>query len=82
LAQAAALNKPIIGGEVGIQAGNAPGCVSIADRNVVMAAKAQAQQAGGSSGLLTWNWVPIPAAPCTYDVAPNDPLVSPGGAIG
>ena len=82
LAQAAALHKPIIGGEVGVQAGNGPGCTSTSTRNAVIAAKAQAQEALGSSGILTWNWVPTTTYPCTYDVTPTDPVVSPGGAVG
>jgi hypothetical protein len=80
--QAAALGKPIIGGEVGMLAGTAPGCLSVAARNADLQAKEQAQFAGGASGLLEWDWVPAPTGACSYDVGPTDPLVQPGGAIG
>jgi hypothetical protein len=81
-AQAASLNKPIIGGEVGINAANAPGCLSLADRNAAMLAKENAQFAAGSSALLEWDWVPSSVNPCSYDVGPGDPILMPGGQIG
>jgi hypothetical protein len=73
--QAAALNKPIIGGEVGMQAGSAPGCLSDTDRMTAFQAKEQAQFAAGSSGLLAWDWVPNSSSSCTYDVLADDPLM-------
>lgn len=80
--QAAALKKPIIGGEVGLTAGTAAGCMSDATRNTDFKAKQHAQLAAGSSGLLVWNWVPAVTSTCSYDVAPSDPMMQPGGAIG
>jgi len=82
LAQAAALGKPIIGGEMGIEAGTAPGCIGIGERDAALAAKARAQTAGGSSGVLTWDWVPSTTSSCTYDVPPSDPIVQPRGVVG
>jgi hypothetical protein len=75
-AQAAAVDKPIIGGEAGIEAGPADGCLSDAVRASDMADKIQAQLQAGSSGVLVWDWVPTATQPCSYDVAPGDPLMS------
>jgi mannan endo-1,4-beta-mannosidase len=81
-AQAAALGKPIIGGEVGLDADGSAGCMSVATRNADFASKIQAQVSAGSSGILAWDWVPNPAETCNYDIGPTDPLMQPGGAIG
>ena|GEM_PF-3333416 len=82
LQQAAAFGKPIIGGEDGMLAGTAPGCLSLGARNADLQAKEQAQFQGGSSGVLAWDWVPAPIDACSYDVGPTDPLVQPGGTLG
>jgi mannan endo-1,4-beta-mannosidase len=74
--QAAALDKPIISGEVGILAGDVPSCVSFAQRSQDMAAKMQAQFAAGSSAFLVWNWVTDPLGPCNYNTGPGDPLLT------
>jgi hypothetical protein len=74
LAQAAAMGKPIIAGEVGIVAGGS-GCPSLEQRAAALAAKKWAQEAAGASGLLAWNWVPLASAGCAYDVGPGDPLL-------
>jgi mannan endo-1,4-beta-mannosidase len=74
-AQAAALNKPIITGEVGILAGDAPSCETLPQRNVDMTAKAKAQFAAGSSAFLIWDWVVDPLGPCSYNTGPSDPLM-------
>ena len=75
LGQAAALGKPVIGGEVGMNAGTAPGCPSLTGRSGSFRAKVEAQLGAGSSGLLEWDWVPAPSSSCTYDVGPGDPLL-------
>jgi mannan endo-1,4-beta-mannosidase len=75
-AQAADLNKPIITGEVGILAGDLPGCTSVSRRRTEMAAKKKAQFAAGSSAFLVWNWVLDPSSSCSYDTGPSDPLMS------
>ena len=74
-AQATALDKPIITGEVGIEAGTGGGCATTKQRSVVMAAKLRAQFNAGSSGFLVWNWVPGPLGPCNYDTGTGDPLL-------
>ena len=82
LHQAALIGKPIIAGEMGIEAGTAPGCVGIAERNTALTTKERMQMASGSSGALTWDWVPSTTYMCTYDVTPADPIVAAGGAVG
>jgi mannan endo-1,4-beta-mannosidase len=81
LNQALALGKPIIAGEAGLQAGTGPGCPSDEARNETFAAKERAQFRREVSGLLAWNWVPVITTPCSYDIAPSDTLMQPGGAI-
>ena len=79
--QAAALDKPIIGGEMGILAGTAPGCMSLGARNTAFESKVQAQLQAGSSGVLAWDWVPVAQSACSYDIGPTDPLLQPQGAL-
>lgn len=76
IAQAAALNKPIIAGEMGLDAGTAPGCMTLASRSSEIQSKIQAQMAAGTSGVLIWDWLPAPSSPCTTDTFPGDPLMS------
>ena len=80
--QAVAVGKPIIGGEVGLLAGTAPGCLSDAARNAALAGKEAAQFKAGSSGVLVWDWVPAITQPCSYDVGPTDPILLPSGSVG
>lgn len=76
-AQAAALGKPIIGGEMGIEAGDTGGCsIRLAQRSADIQAKIEAQLAKGSSGVLLWGWVPVTDIPCNYEIAPGDPVLS------
>jgi hypothetical protein len=82
MAQARAMGKPIIGGEVGIDADDIPGCEGTSARNVAFQAKTQTQMAAGSAGVLAWDWVPSPAGTCNTDIGPADPMMQPGGAIG
>jgi mannan endo-1,4-beta-mannosidase len=74
-AQAAALDKPIVAGEVGIIAGNGPGCESLAERASDMAAKMKTQFATGSSAFLVWDWTGDPPGRCSYNTGPGDPLM-------
>jgi hypothetical protein len=76
LAEAAALGKPIIGGEIGIQAGTGPNCMSDAQRATAVATVSQTLYASGASGLLWWDWVPSLSQPCNWDIAPGDPILS------
>ena len=79
-AQASALQKPIITGEVGIQAGNGPSCESLAQRALDMSNKMRAQFAAGSSAFLVWDWAAVPLGPCSYNTGPGDPLMTSLGA--
>lgn len=80
-AQARALNKPIITGEVGIVAGNAQsGCESYQQRALDMSAKMSAQFADGDSAFLVWNWDLDPLGECNYSSGPSDTALA--GVIG
>jgi hypothetical protein len=71
--QAKALDKPIITGESGIEAGNGQsGCVSLQQRALDMSAKMSAQFAAGDSAFLVWNWLTDPLGPCSYNTGPTD----------
>ena len=74
--QAAALGKPIIGGELGISAGAATGCSSWATRASEVDQKVQTQIHAGSSGVLIWDWLPTPTSDCAFDSVPGDPLMN------
>ena len=76
IAQAAALDKPIIAGEMGLDAGTAPGCMTLAARSTEIQAKIDAEMAAGTSGVLIWDWLPAPSNPCTTDTFPGDPLMA------
>jgi mannan endo-1,4-beta-mannosidase len=76
-AQARAVHKPIIAGEIGITAGvGAAGCESLEQRVADMAAKFTAQFAAGSAGEMIWNWSPDPLGPCSFNTTAGDPLVT------
>ena len=73
LAQAKALDKPIITGEAGIVAGEGQSnCMSLQQRATDMSEKMTAQFALGDSAFLIWNWQPSPLGPCSYDTGLND----------
>ena len=76
IAQAKALGKPIIAGEMGLDAGTAPGCMSLPARSTAIQAKIQAQMAAGTSGVLVWDWLPAASSSCTTDTFPGDPLMA------
>jgi mannan endo-1,4-beta-mannosidase len=76
IAQAAAVGKPIIAGEMGLAAGAVPGCMTLGARSTEIQAKIQAQMAAGARGVLIWDWLPAPSGPCTTDTFPGDPLMA------
>ena len=76
IAQAHNLNKPIISGETGIDAGTSAGCTTLTDRANQIQAKIGAQLQAGASGILVWDWLPAPSNPCTTDTFPGDPLMT------
>ncbi len=72
-AQAKALDKPIITGEVGIVAGvGQTGCESLPQRATELSTKMAAQFAAGDSAFLVWSWVLDPLGPCSYNTGPAD----------
>ncbi len=74
--QAAALGKPIIGGEMGLVAGPAASCLPLGQRAVDLAARIGAQLNAGSSGVLVWDWEPQKLNSCSFDTYPGDPLLT------
>lgn len=83
LTQAAALDKPIIVGEMGIRASDtASGCTSTATRASELQHKIDAARSAGFSGTAVWDWLPstAPDGGCTYDVKPGDPFLNRLGA--
>jgi len=76
LHQAAAVGKPIIGGEAGIMGGVGSGCSTELQRATEMRAKIEAQLAAGSSGVLVWNWTPQAQSGCSMDIAAADPMMT------
>lgn len=71
--QARNLDKPLVAGEMGIQAGTGAACPSDKQRQNDLAAKVDAQLQAGVDAALFWNWVPSSSANCTYDVTDGDP---------
>lgn len=76
IAQASAIGKPIIAGEMGLAAGAVPGCLALGSRSAEIQAKIQAQLGAGTSGVLVWDWLPAPSGPCNTDTYPGDPLMA------
>jgi hypothetical protein len=77
LDQMAAIDKPLIVGEVGIKANTSvPGCRTLIERRDLMRAKMDAQFAAGIAGFLPWNWVPASEDGCHYEtITTGDPLM-------
>lgn len=74
IAQAERLQKPLIVGEVGIEAGD--GCAtSRAQRRDLLAAKFDAQFGAGVRGILPWVWTTNTPS-CTHDLRPDDPALA------
>jgi alpha-galactosidase len=73
LGQAAAMSKPLIIGEAGVNAGSS--CTSVASRRDLFKAKMDAQFGLGAAGFMPWYWAPRPTR-CGYEVAPGDPTLA------
>jgi hypothetical protein len=72
-ARAKALDKPIITGEAGMEAGvGQSGCVSLQQRASEIQSKMTAQFAAGDSALLVWDWGLAALGPCSYNTGPSD----------
>jgi hypothetical protein len=74
LAQATALNKPLISEEVGIKASTTAttACVSPGARATLLAHKLTAQLQAGSRGFLPWFYLPTTATGCRHDIPAGD----------
>lgn len=72
------LGKPLIVGEVGMQAqDNVAGCMTVAQRSANMQAKMVAQFRAGVAAFLPWDWMPTAGSGCNYEtIAPGDPLLA------
>lgn len=77
IAQATADGKPIVSGEMGINANPAgSGCVSLSTRASDIGAKLGAQFNAGVRGALVWDWIPgTMGSGCAYDIAAGDPVL-------
>jgi len=76
VAQAKALGKPIIAGEMGIEAGTSCS-VSLAQRAADYSAKISAQSALGVTGFMFWDWYPGPTSSCVYEnMQAGDPALA------
>lgn len=70
------INKPLIVGEVGIQAAeNNSSCTSFASRAVELKAKMDAQFKAGIAGIMPWALSDQDSPTCNYDIGPSDPLL-------
>ncbi len=77
LPQAAALEKPLLVGELGLEAGDVPGCASLSARATQASAKIDAMLGAGAAGVFFWDWVPSPqTSACTLDVGDGDPIMT------
>ena len=76
VAQAKALGKPIIAGEMGIEAGTSCS-VSLTQRAADFSAKISAQSALGVTGFMFWDWYPAPTSSCVYEnMQAGDPALA------
>ncbi len=74
LAQARALDKPLVIAELGVHAGT---CLPATERRELVSRSVAQLRAAGAAGVLFWAFVPDPRADqCTYDIGPEDPLMT------
>ena len=71
------LDKPLIVGELGIEAGGTGAtCPTLAGREALVSTKVNAMFGDGIAAVLLWGWVPNPAPTCAYDIGAGDPVLS------
>ena len=74
LAQARALNKPLVVAELGVNAGS---CMPLGERAELVSGTVGELRGAGAAGVLFWAFVPDPRlTECTYDLGPDDPLMA------
>jgi hypothetical protein len=85
VAQADAIGKPLILGEVGVfastngdpsQSQSGHPCVSFPQRTDILRAKFDATFATTIDGVNVWNWMPRNKQSCRLETYPDDPLVA------
>ena len=82
VAQAKALGKPIIDGEMGIEAGTSCSSISLTQRAADFSAKISAQSALGVTGFMFWDWYPAPTSSCVRHTGGRSGFGPPGGNRG
>ena len=73
------LGKPVLIGEVGMDARAGPGsmvCQSLARRSELLAAKLQAARRAGAAGFVLWSFQPGSAPSCSLDIRQDDPAIA------
>lgn len=74
LHQARQLGKPLMVAELGVNAGS---CLALTDRADLVSRTVAELRSAGAAGVGFWAFVPDPRFDqCTYDIGPNDPLMS------
>jgi mannan endo-1,4-beta-mannosidase len=85
VADASAIGKPLILGEVGILASSSGShsytylghsCVSFSQRTTDFSAKLRATFATGVDGVNVWNWMPHNSGTCRMETYPGDSLMT------
>jgi mannan endo-1,4-beta-mannosidase len=71
------LDKPLIVGETGIQAGDGANCTNFSVRRDAVKQKFDSYLAqDGVVGVMVWSWVPNERQGCSLESFPDDPLMS------
>lgn len=76
--QCAAIDKPVVFGEIGIRLDQTAGGTT-QERAYAFAEKLDTYRAAGATGALVWDWVDAAHLPDTYGIGPGDPSL---GVIG
>lgn len=77
LQEAQTLDKPLIVGELGIEASaTSDACPSLIGREQLVSQKVTAMLHAGAAGVFLWDWVPNPSSTCDYDIGAGDPILS------
>jgi mannan endo-1,4-beta-mannosidase len=71
------VDKPLIIGETGVQAGNSSSCTSFNTRSDAMKQKFDTYLGQpGVVGVMIWSWVPNARTGCSLESFPSDPLMT------
>lgn len=78
VAQCAALNKPLVMGEVGMPrnlTGQGADAIDLGTRAASVEAKLDAEFTHGVVGAVVWDWSNVPGDPTSWEVGPGDPML-------